>query len=124
MDLIGNLFSKLKQAGLSKKISIYVERSDLVLEILTVLYKEGFIIGFRVIDNHFQVFLKYFEMRPVLYKFKRYSTFSKKSYYSVTKLVKVFRKSDFILLSTTSGIVTKEYALNYNLGGEVLVKLN
>jgi len=124
MDLVGNLFSKLKQAGFSKKISIRVERSDLILEIITILYREGYISSFRVVDNNFEIFLKYFEMRPVLYKFKRYSTFSKKSYYSVTKLSKVFRKSDFLLISTTAGVVTKEYALNFNLGGEVLIKLN
>src|SRR5256885_4524513 len=124
MDLIGNLFSKIKQAGLQRKKSIFVERSDLLSEILTILYREGFTSGFRVVNNQFEVFLKYSNMRPILYKFKRYSTSSKKSYCTVAKLSKVFRKSDFVLLSTTLGILTKEYALNLNLGGEVLVKLN
>src|SRR4051794_33883792 len=121
MDLIGNLFGRLKQAGIQRKYMIIVDKSDLVLEVLTILYRQGYISGFRLVSNKFEIYLKYYEARPVLYRFKRYSTYSKRYYCSVTKLLKEFRKSDFLLISTTSGILTKERAINLKLGGEVLI---
>jgi ribosomal protein S8 len=124
MDLVGNLFGKLKQAGINGKYSVLVERSHVVFEILSILYKEGFIDGFRVVGNNFEVFLKYLGMAPVFYKFKRYSTYSNKYYCSLSRLLKEFRKSDFLILSTTHGIVTKDHALSLKLGGEILVKIN
>jgi ribosomal protein S8 len=124
MDNIGDLFGKLIAAGKQKKVCALVFKSDVVLQILDILYKEGLISSFEDKGYYYNIFLKYYGEFPLIRECKRYSTFSKKVYYTVPVLVKEFRRSDFVILSTVYGIILKDKALDFNVGGEVLVKIN
>lgn len=124
MDNLGNLLGRIKVAGLQKKVFISVSKSSIVAEVLKILYKEGFISGFKDCGISYEVYLKYYGEFPIVRRFTRYSTFSKKVYYTVPVLVREFRRSDFVIMSTVYGIITKTMALDLNVGGEVLVKIN
>jgi small subunit ribosomal protein S8 len=124
MDNVGNLIGKIKIGGSQNKVLVLVSKSCEVLQILNILYKEGFISSFEDVGYGYKVFLKYHSNLPLVRSSKRYSSFSKKIYYSVPMLIKEFRRSDFVIMSTIYGIITKEKALDLNVGGEVLIKIN
>lgn len=124
MDLIGNLLSNLKQAGINNKKQVTVKRCSVVAKILERLYLSGYIAGFRLVGDTFDIYLKYLERKPFIYAIKRYTSYNKKYYCTVGQLIKGFKKSEFILISSPFGIITKDEALSLKTGGEVLFKIN
>lgn len=124
MDLVSNLFSLLKQGSVLRKSVVVIEFSGIVFKILVILHKEGFISSFKRVENKFKVYLKYYNGYPLIQNFKIYSTFSKKYYCTVEDLLMSYKKIDFLLVSTSLGILTKEESIAKNIGGEVLVKIN
>lgn len=123
MDHISDLITRIRNAYRASLSSCIVTRTKVSISILHLLFLEGFISGYRVIDTRFvRVWLSYNSGFPIFKCMKRISRPSRRLYWSlsyVRRLLKSESNSLFVL-STSHGIVSGNYALANNLGGEIV----
>lgn len=128
---LGLLISQIKngkQAGL-KTIELSEPVSKFCIDILNILYKEGFINGFYYKTNtknekKIVISLKYTRTgQNVINSIKQISKPGKRVYTSIKILWKVKSGFGIFILSTPKGIMTDFDARLLNLGGEVLMSV-
>jgi small subunit ribosomal protein S8 len=132
MTHLSNLLSNI-QSGLTVRHHVVsVKRTKLNLEVLNLLYIEGFIIGFGMSQtklNSIAVFLKYKDNKPVLKRLRIISVPSKRVYVNYNTIMRTLVRSGIFVISTsTLGIVsTENYTRNdskfLNVGGELLFQI-
>lgn len=133
LDLVSDTLTRIKNAQnvRCKEIILYKPISKLCIEILNILYKEGYIRGFNIVtsDNNnilsVKVLLKYdFSEQPMIKQIKRISKPGRRFYIPIKSLWKVNNGIGILILSTSKGLMTDEEARILNVGGEVLCKIN
>lgn len=125
------------QNGLSTKLSkVDLKYSKYIINILKVLYKEGYILGYNVKkdlknvkNNSIEVLLRYdINQDPVIYKIKLLSKPGYRQYVSVRKLISLRKKyinlNNMYILSTPLGVLSDVEAIQLNVGGELICKIN
>ena len=118
-DTFSNLFSKIKNGYLAKKIKVTQQRSKKSLNILNILVKEGFIKSYKINSkNQLDIYLKYRKNRPAITKLKRLSKPSRRLYINNKDLY--LKKPGFYILSTSLGLLTDLQAKKLNVGGELI----
>jgi ribosomal protein S8 len=132
MSRLSTFVSIINNGILLRKNFVLVKRTKFLLEVLKVLYQEGFINGFAISEknsNFFLISIKYVNNLSFVKKFNVISTFSKHCYLSNNKINNVLLKDGIFLISTSHyGIVTNIFLkqnLIYlkNTGGEILIKI-
>jgi small subunit ribosomal protein S8 len=121
------MISRIKVANNAKLLKINVQNSKICMNILTVLYRLGYIRGFTIINKKvITVLLKYTNNNPTIRNIYVVSTPGRRVYLKYNELLKQIKKKDsgFYLLSTSKGILTDEEVTLFNVGGEVLLKIN
>ncbi len=133
LDLISDTLTRIRNAQnvRCKEVLLHKPISKFCIKILNVLYKEGYIRGFRVItsDNNnivsVKVLLKYdFNGQPMIKEIKRISKSGRRFYIPIKSLCKINNGMGTLILSTPKGLMTDEDARLLNVGGEVLCKIN
>jgi len=132
MSHLSNLLSNI-QSGLTVRHRVVsVRRTKLNLEVLNLLYREGFIIGFGMSQNKLDsvaVFLKYKDNKPVLQRLRIISVPSKRVYVNYNTIMRnLVRSGIFVVSTNTLGVVsTESYTRNdsrfLNVGGELLFQI-
>lgn len=132
MNHLANLLSNI-QSGITVRHKIVnVKRTKLNLEVLRLLYEEGFIDGFSIsLDKprSFSVFLKYKDGIPVLKKLKVISLPTRRVYVNYNTIKKKLSRIGIFVISTSRyGLVcTDSYFSNderlLNIGGELLFQI-
>jgi small subunit ribosomal protein S8 len=102
-----------------------VPASKIKRQITRVLYAQGFIKRFILIDDQLQgllrIWLKYdADGNPVINKLMRVSTPGRRKYVSVSELPRVRNNLGIAILTTPMGVMTSQEAARSNIGGEVL----
>jgi small subunit ribosomal protein S8 len=102
-----------------------VPASILKLQITRVLYKQGFVKRFILIEDHKQgllrIWLKYdAEGRPIINMIKKVSTPGRREYVNAASLPRVRNNLGIAILTTPKGVMTSQEAFKSNVGGEVL----
>lgn len=130
MFLLSDMLSRVQNGLLLRRHSVHVRRSRLIIEVLKVLYKDGFINGYAISEencNLIIVFLKYIDNKPVLQKFKLLSSPSRRNYISTRKLFQFISKSGIFVLSTSNyGVISTISLISDNrkpIGGELLFQI-
>ena len=126
-----NLLSKLKNASFSKKEQISVVYNSLCLDVVRLLYKEGFIQSFFVKQTQFSsgkklkifITLRYFNNKSVFKNLKIFSKPSKINFLNTKDLAKVTNKKFILFLSTSQGLLTNTECKKKNIGGKLLFTL-
>ena len=124
--VLGDFLARLNNAKKQHLISIYVQNTRLVKDILLVLVNLGVIRDITLIDDKYiEVFLKYYKRRCVYKSFKLVSLPSKRVYLDLIKLIKLKNtKSGYIyILSTTKGIKTDFECIYAKISGEILFRI-
>jgi len=127
MDLLSNLTSSIKNGYSARKNSIVAQNSKLCVSVLTILYKLGYISNFTIVDKKkINILLKYHNHKSCVKGIARISTSGARRYIRYNQIQKLYRNKDngFIILSTNKGLLTDEEARLYNIGGELLLKIN
>lgn len=127
-DILSDTLVRIKNAQKvrSPEVFLYNPTPKICLNLLNILYKEGYIRGFvRVSDNNkqdcFKVLLKYsYDNSPVIKNARRISKPGKRVYVSVTSLWKIKNGMGILIISSPHGLVTDNDARLLNCGGEVL----
>jgi len=127
MDLLSNVTSIIKNGYSYRKQVVRVPNSKLCQGCLFILYKLGYIQNFTIESKkNITVFLKYTDNTPNIRNLTRISTPGRRTYSKAKRLKTLFKNKDngFIILSTSKGLLTDEEARLFNIGGELLLKVN
>lgn len=120
MDPIADALIRIKNGYIVGKDKVIIKYSKLILQLLKLLQKEGYIQTVTPKDQEIMVVLKYVERKPVLTDIKRVSKPSLRVYRGVRKLPIVLNGLGIAIISTPKGIMTNKQARKQQLGGEVL----
>ncbi|OGE30873.1 30S ribosomal protein S8 [Candidatus Daviesbacteria bacterium RIFCSPHIGHO2_01_FULL_44_29] len=120
-DPIGDSLIRIKNGYMASKEEVYLSYSKLILAIVTVLEKEGYITKFKVEEQKkITVNLKYAGRVAALTDVKRISKPGLRVYKGSKDLPRVLGGLGIALVSTPKGILTDKQARKEGVGGEIL----
>lgn len=123
------LLLQLKNASLVKKEVVEFNCNSLCLELLKLLYTEGFIQSFRILsknksnnEKQFQtaIMLRYSYNKPALKTLKIISTPSYSKYLTLKDISKIQDRKNILFLSTNRGLLTGLQCKKNKIGGTLL----
>jgi small subunit ribosomal protein S8 len=124
-DLISDMLVRINNGYNSKLNTVSVLYSKVCLQILALLYMEGFINGYYLTkEGTIVVKLKYHLNQNIFKGYQRISKPSRRVYYTAKKLKQVYYNKPFVVVSTKEGLLLHRYAILKNIGGEVLFALS
>lgn len=120
-DITSDFIIRLKNGYRNQKQVVCVIKTKLCFNILTLLYKEGFINGFKISSNKkiIKVYLKYIHNKAVIEDIKIISKPSKKIYSNIKSLDKMQKT----ILTTSKGIMFNKDAKFFKVGGKILFQI-
>jgi len=125
---LANMLSIIRNGQRALLSQVAVPKSSLSLPILELLYREGFISGFSLQqENNFLIYevtLKYHQGRPAIQELDCLSKPGKQKYITVKEIKQKPKKSGLVIISSTKGVITQREAVENNLGGCLLCKVN
>ena len=117
--------SAISNAQSTLKYSFFWPQTKLILEVLKILKKEGYISHFRLSQvnkkSFFEVFLKHGNNGEKSNSFKLISKPSLDKYFSKRDVWKFSTKVGVFILSTPFGILSDREAKSLSTGGKVLL---
>ncbi len=124
-DPIADMLTRIRNANTSKHKTVDIPASNMKKAIAEILFEEGYIKSFEVIENENQgiirVSIKYDEKgNRVIAGLKRISKPGLRVYANCEELPKVLNGLGIALISTSKGIMTDKKARQQGIGGEVL----
>ncbi len=123
-DPIADALTRIRNANLVKHETVSMPASNLKIELVKVLQKEGYVQGYTVeeVDGFkvINVTLKYTEHAPVITGLKRVSKPGLRVYSKAKNMPRVFDGMGIAVISTSKGLMTEKEARTNKLGGEVL----
>src|SRR5690606_6000033 len=115
------IFSNIKVACLQGKSYITVNYSKFIVNFFTILYLNGFIANFKVLNNFkIKVYITYLSNSLSIFQsLKIMSKGSKKNYISFNKMVFFFNNKFFIVFNS-KGLLTNFQVIKKRVGGELV----
>ena len=128
LDKLADSIGRIYNASRSNMISTTIPSNSLVRRVLILLYREGFINTYKVLDSgEIEVFPKYIRNIPVMRGFRRVSLIKRRVYVSFEDLQKVALKHPnvFFILSTRQGLDIFDAILirSKKMGGELIAMI-
>ena len=124
-DPIADMLTRIRNANSAKHKTVDVPSSKMKTAIAEILFKEGYIKSFEIINNENQgiirITLKYDEKGiRVIDGIKRISKPGLRVYANKEELPKVLNGLGTAIISTSQGLKTDKEAREAGIGGEVL----
>ena len=124
-DPIADLLTRIRNASSAKHETVEVPASKMKKAIVQILFDEGQIKKFEVIEDNRQgvikIWLKYGEgKKQVISGLKRVSKPGLRVYANKEDMPRVLKGLGIAIVSTSKGIMTDKKARKENVGGEVL----
>ena len=124
-DPIADMLTRIRNANSAKHKTVDIPASKMKTAIAEILFKEGYIKSFEIINNETQgiirVTLKYDEKgNRVIDGIKRISKPGLRVYAGKEELPKVLNGLGIAIISTSKGLKTDKEAREAGIGGEVL----
>lgn len=124
-DPIADLLTRIRNANQMRYNEVVIPSSNMKLEIIKILEREGFIASYKVEKNEVQdniiVTLKYGKNKErVISGLKRISKPGLRVYAKAEEIPTVLNGLGIAIVSTSKGLMTDKEARKENLGGEVL----
>ena len=124
-DSIADMLTRIRNANSAKHDTVKVPASNMKKAIAQILVDEGYIKGFKVVEDGKQgmmeITLKYGPNKSqVITGLRRVSKPGLRIYSDVENMPKVMKGLGIAILSTSKGIMTDKQARKANVGGEVL----
>ena len=124
-DPIADLLTRIRNASSAKHETVEVPASKMKKAIVEILFAEGYIKKYEVIDDERQgvikIWLKYVEgKKAVISGIKRVSKPGLRVYASKEDMPRVLKGLGIAIVSTSKGIMTDKQARRENVGGEVV----
>lgn len=126
-DPIADMITRIRNGAQASKESVDIPASKMKLNIADILMKEGYIKGYKVIDDGKQgllrINLKYFNSRHVITGIQRVSKPGRRIYKGAQDIQPVRKGLGISIVSTSKGVMTDHKAKTENVGGEVLIRV-
>ena len=127
-DPIADQLTVLRNAIRSKKKTATLKKSNILLGIMDIAKREGFIENYKVIEDSKQgqikIYIKYSdEGAPVLEYIERVSTPGRRYYVPADKVTKVRGGIGLAIYSTNKGLMTEKEAISQKVGGELICRM-
>ncbi len=124
-DVIADMLTRIRNANNAKHETVDIPASNMKKAIADVLYKEGYIKSYQVIEDGtrgtIRVTLKYGPGKSkVIAGIRRVSKPGLRIYASCENMPRVLNGLGIAIVSTSKGIMTDKEARANNIGGEVL----
>ena len=124
-DPIADMLTRIRNANSAKHKTVDIPASKMKTAIAEILFKEGYIKSFEIINNETQgiirITLKYDEKgNRVIDGIKRISNPGLRVYAGKEELPKVLNGLGIAIVSTSKGLKTDKEAREAGIGGEVL----
>ena len=124
-DPIADLLTRIRNANSARHETVEVPASNMKKSIVEILFEEGYIKKYEVIEDGRQgiikIWLKYGEgKKQVIEGLKRVSKPGLRVYVSRDELPRVLKGLGIAIISTSKGVMTDKRARRENVGGEVL----
>ncbi len=118
---IWNMFASIQNGQLANKSFILQKKTKLCSLILNLLWDEGYILGYKIEEKYFKIFLRYKNNSPVISSLKSISKPGNRLYYTSKQLWKINSTKGLIVVSTNKGLLTLNECKKKRLGGEPLL---
>ena len=115
------MFSNIKNGQLARKKIIFQKKNSICIEILNILWDEGFILGYKTCSSNskiLKIFLKYENKAPAISSLISLTKPGFRFYYSIKQLWKFNITNGLIIISTNKGFLTMDTCKKLNLGGK------
>ncbi len=123
-DPISDMLTRIRNAQMVEKVTVSMPSSKIKAAIAKVLQDEGYVDGFKIIDNAgkptLEIGLKYYADRPVIEKIQRVSRPGLRVYKGSEDIPRVMNGLGIAIVSTSKGLMTDSKARANGIGGEVL----
>ena len=124
-DPIADLLTRIRNANQMRYNEVVIPSSNMKLEIVKILEREGFIASYKIekseVQDNIIVTLKYGKNKErVISGLKRISKPGLRVYAKAEEIPTVLNGLGIAIVSTSKGIMTGKAAKKENLGGEVL----
>jgi small subunit ribosomal protein S8 len=124
-DSLADAFVKIKNAYRAGKEKVDIKGSKMLLEIVEIMKKKGFIQDYRFIEDNKQgvirVYLRYLDKKtPALVEIKKISKPGRRVYVNRKEIPQVLSGIGVAILTTSKGILTDQEARRHKVGGEVI----
>lgn len=127
-DPLGDMLTRIRNAQRAKKEEVKTPASRLRENVLEVLKKEGYILGYEKSNvrpgiDELNIKLKYHEGASVITEIYRVSKPGRRVYASVDDLPRVYNGLGISIISTSHGVMSDHDARKSNVGGEILCQV-
>lgn len=124
-DPIADMLTRIRNANQAQLERVDIPASRLKVELAKVLKAEGFIRGYKLVDDSRQGILRvYLKFGPgnerIIQGVKRVSRPGLRVYRKAAQIPRVFSGMGVAILSTSQGLMTGKAARERSVGGEVL----
>jgi small subunit ribosomal protein S8 len=123
-DPIADLLTRIRNAQMVAKVSVSVPASKVKVAIAQVLKDEGYVDGFKVVQeagkSELVIALKYYAGRPVIERIERVSRPGLRVYKCSEAIPQVKNGLGVAIVTTPRGVMTDRKARATGVGGEVL----
>ncbi|MBP3308433.1 MAG: 30S ribosomal protein S8 [Clostridia bacterium] len=124
-DVIADMLTRIRNANDAKHETVDVPASNLKKSIAQILFDEGYIKSFQVVEDGKQgiirITLKYAQgKQKVIHGLKRVSKPGLRIYSNCEDMPRVMNGLGIAIVSTSKGVMTDKKARLANVGGEVL----
>jgi small subunit ribosomal protein S8 len=125
-DPIADMLTRIRNANKARLDNIVMPSSGLKAEIAKIMYEEGYISSFEVIDGKttngiLKIHLRYNRNKSAIISgLKRISKPGLRVYTEKTKIPRILGGLGTVVVSTSQGVMTGKKAKELGIGGEVL----
>ena len=120
-DPIADMLTRIRNANQMRNKEVSMPVSKMKLEIAKILDTEGFIDGYKVVENTLTLTLKYGQNKErVITGLKRISKPGLRVYAGAEEIPHVLNGLGIAIISTPKGVMTDKLARKNNVGGEVI----
>lgn len=126
-DPISDMITRIRNAAQAFKENVDIPASKVKIDIAEILLKEGYIKGYKAIDDSKQglirISLKYFNSRHVITGIERISKPGRRVYKKADEIQQVRKGLGVCIVSTSKGIMSDHKARANHVGGEELIRV-
>lgn len=118
------MIANIQNGQLAKKSFITHKRKKVCESVLIVLWDEGFILGYKLVEEDptkLKIYLKYNKDKPVIQSIKRISKPGARVSYSLNQIWKIDSSKTVLIFSTNQGLKTLIECKKLGLGGELFL---
>lgn len=127
-DPLGDMLTRIRNGQSAGKPVVACPASREKARVLDVLQREGFIRGYKQVENEaghqdLMIELKYDESQPVIREMHRVSKPGRRVYFGVNDLPRFYNGLGTTIVSTPKGVMADHEARAAHVGGEILCQV-